>query len=241
MDLFGDINLTGLLSIIIFYLLILGVGMWAARKKSDVEGVSEEVKIDLASLPITSRHFNILSSVFDFYLFLIESINCSAPPDCPLPSLLRRQIFSLLRRRQCWQVAILGCSWASSPWLPPGWEADISTARRRLSSTTVSSGVRRLSATRSVWCWAGSSLPTRWGRRATWRCWTPCRTPTGRGWEASSSCPLCVAKSSGPPGSWRLWVSLTWPDCLTDCLTDWLHHWQGPLLPSSWWSPLTPP
>ena len=47
MDLFGDINLTGLLSIIIFYLLILGVGMWAARKKSNVEGVSEEVKIDL--------------------------------------------------------------------------------------------------------------------------------------------------------------------------------------------------
>ena len=43
MDLFGDINLTGLLSIIIFYLLILGVGMWAARKKSNVEGVSEEV------------------------------------------------------------------------------------------------------------------------------------------------------------------------------------------------------
>ena len=50
MDLFGDINLTGLLSIIIFYLLILGVGMWAARKKSNVEGVSEEVKIDVTHL-----------------------------------------------------------------------------------------------------------------------------------------------------------------------------------------------
>ena len=43
MDLFGEINLTGLCSIIVFYLLILGVGMWAARKKSSVEGVSEEV------------------------------------------------------------------------------------------------------------------------------------------------------------------------------------------------------
>ena len=44
MDLFGDMNMTGLASIIMFYLLILGVGMWAARKKSNVEGVSEEVK-----------------------------------------------------------------------------------------------------------------------------------------------------------------------------------------------------
>lgn len=40
---FGEINVMGLCSIILFYLLILGVGMWAARKKSDVEGVSEEV------------------------------------------------------------------------------------------------------------------------------------------------------------------------------------------------------
>ena len=48
-----DINLTGLLSIIIFYLLILGVGMWAARKKSNVEGVSEEVSY-LTSLQVTS-------------------------------------------------------------------------------------------------------------------------------------------------------------------------------------------
>jgi len=48
MDLLGDINLTGLLSIIVFYLLILGVGMWAARKKSNVEGVSEEEETMLA-------------------------------------------------------------------------------------------------------------------------------------------------------------------------------------------------
>lgn len=40
---FGDINVSGLCSIILFYLLILGVGMWAARKKSDVEGTTEEV------------------------------------------------------------------------------------------------------------------------------------------------------------------------------------------------------
>ena len=46
MDLFiGEINVSGLCSIIVFYLLILGVGMWAARKKSNVEGVSEEVNI----------------------------------------------------------------------------------------------------------------------------------------------------------------------------------------------------
>ena len=72
MDLFGEINLTGLASVILFYLLILGVtiimmmmlgqccvstmliyfyhgsdlkvGMWAAQKKSDVEGISEEVE-----------------------------------------------------------------------------------------------------------------------------------------------------------------------------------------------------
>ena len=45
----GDINVSGLCSIILFYLLILGVGMWAARKKSDVEGVSEEVELDIYS------------------------------------------------------------------------------------------------------------------------------------------------------------------------------------------------
>ena len=46
-DLFVEINLTGLASVFLFYLLILGVGnalgMWAAGKKSNVEGVSEEV------------------------------------------------------------------------------------------------------------------------------------------------------------------------------------------------------
>ena len=58
-----DINLTGLLSIIIFYLLILGVGMWAARKKSNVEGVSEEVSY-LTSLQVTSSCINISFSEF---------------------------------------------------------------------------------------------------------------------------------------------------------------------------------
>jgi len=49
MDLFiGEINVSGLCSIIVFYLLILGVGMWAARKKSNVEGVSEEEETMLA-------------------------------------------------------------------------------------------------------------------------------------------------------------------------------------------------
>lgn len=43
MDFIGDIDLLGLLSVIIFYFVILGVGMWAAQKKSNVEGVSEEV------------------------------------------------------------------------------------------------------------------------------------------------------------------------------------------------------
>ena len=43
MDFIGDIDLMGLLSVIIFYFVILGVGMWAAQKKSNVEGVSEEV------------------------------------------------------------------------------------------------------------------------------------------------------------------------------------------------------
>ena len=33
------------------YLLILGVGMWAARKKSDVEGVSEEVSMQEENNP----------------------------------------------------------------------------------------------------------------------------------------------------------------------------------------------
>ena len=33
MDL-GEINISGVCSVILFYLLILGVGMWAARKKS---------------------------------------------------------------------------------------------------------------------------------------------------------------------------------------------------------------
>ena len=46
----GDINVSGLCSIILFYLLILGVGMWAARKKSDVEGVSEEVELDISKV-----------------------------------------------------------------------------------------------------------------------------------------------------------------------------------------------
>ena len=53
---FGEINVMGLCSIILFYLLILGVGMWAARKKSDVEGVSEEVKSLIVIFSSCFRH-----------------------------------------------------------------------------------------------------------------------------------------------------------------------------------------
>ena len=53
----GDINVSGLCSIILFYLLILGVGMWAARKKSDVEGVSEEVELDISTVDRFRKYF----------------------------------------------------------------------------------------------------------------------------------------------------------------------------------------
>ena len=36
------INIAGIISVIIFYLLILGVGLWAARKNEGVEGDQEE-------------------------------------------------------------------------------------------------------------------------------------------------------------------------------------------------------
>jgi hypothetical protein len=35
------INIVGVISVIIFYILILAVGMWAARKNSGVEGDQE--------------------------------------------------------------------------------------------------------------------------------------------------------------------------------------------------------
>ena len=35
------INIVGVISVIIFYLLILAVGMWAARKNSGIEGDQE--------------------------------------------------------------------------------------------------------------------------------------------------------------------------------------------------------
>ncbi len=37
------INIAGIVSVILFYLLILGVGMWAARKKGGGEEATEEV------------------------------------------------------------------------------------------------------------------------------------------------------------------------------------------------------
>jgi FtsZ-interacting cell division protein ZipA len=37
------INVTGVVSVVIFYILILAVGMWAARKNSGIEG-DQEVK-----------------------------------------------------------------------------------------------------------------------------------------------------------------------------------------------------
>ena len=37
------INIAGVVSVILFYMLILGVGMWASRKQSGVEGVDQEV------------------------------------------------------------------------------------------------------------------------------------------------------------------------------------------------------
>ena len=40
---FTMINIAGVISVILFYILILGVGMWASRKQSGVEGVDQEV------------------------------------------------------------------------------------------------------------------------------------------------------------------------------------------------------
>ena len=40
------INWAGVASVILFYILILAVGMWASRKQSGVEGVDQEVKYD---------------------------------------------------------------------------------------------------------------------------------------------------------------------------------------------------
>ena len=37
------INIAGVISVILFYILILAVGMWASRKQSGVEGVDQEV------------------------------------------------------------------------------------------------------------------------------------------------------------------------------------------------------
>ena len=45
------INIAGIASVIIFYLLILGVGLWAARKNEGGEGDQEE---EVLSLPIAS-------------------------------------------------------------------------------------------------------------------------------------------------------------------------------------------
>ena len=42
---FTMINIAGVISVILFYLLILGVGMWASRKQSGVEGIDQEVTI----------------------------------------------------------------------------------------------------------------------------------------------------------------------------------------------------
>ena len=38
------INWAGVASVILFYILILAVGMWASRKQSGVEGVDQEVR-----------------------------------------------------------------------------------------------------------------------------------------------------------------------------------------------------
>ena len=40
---FTMINIAGVISVILFYILILAVGMWASRKQSGVEGVDQEV------------------------------------------------------------------------------------------------------------------------------------------------------------------------------------------------------
>ncbi len=40
------INFAGIASVILFYMLILGVGMWAARKKPGGDDVNEEVRAE---------------------------------------------------------------------------------------------------------------------------------------------------------------------------------------------------
>ena len=40
-----SINYTGIASVILFYLLILAVGMWAARKKSGGADIDQEVSL----------------------------------------------------------------------------------------------------------------------------------------------------------------------------------------------------
>ena len=56
------INWAGVASVILFYILILAVGMWASRKQSGVEGVDQEV-----------RYYSVLNLIIQL-VFIYDSL-----------------------------------------------------------------------------------------------------------------------------------------------------------------------
>lgn len=74
------INIAGVVSIVLFYLLILAVGIWAGRKKEEGNDSEEEVMLAGRSIGLFVGIFtmtgNLFDSVFSFRYLLICISNC---------------------------------------------------------------------------------------------------------------------------------------------------------------------
>lgn len=62
-------NIAGVVSIVLFYLLILGVGIWAGRKKEAGNDSEEEVMLAGRSIGLFVGIFTMTGNVKRFFLF----------------------------------------------------------------------------------------------------------------------------------------------------------------------------
>lgn len=69
------INIAGVVSIVLFYLLILAVGIWAGRKKEEGNDSEEEVMLAGRSIGLFVGIFTMTGNLFDPVFFISISID----------------------------------------------------------------------------------------------------------------------------------------------------------------------
>ncbi len=166
------INIGGIVAIVVFYLLILFVGIWAAKKKGNGGESEEEVML-------AGRNIGLFVGIFTM-------------------TGTYKQIQNIPIQWYISMFCKLLTFWIDDVYLQRhGWEVVTSPERPKKSTERDWSGVRLRSVTPSVSSLADCSSPIRWESKVTSRCSILFKTPLVNVWAACYSFRHFAVKSSG--------------------------------------------